>query len=54
MMQPNLHPGLMVHIASEDSLVNNYLVCIDNGLGQGELQETAFLFGQIMIMIMIE
>lgn len=46
----------MVHIACQNSLVNNYYtlstICVDNGLGQWELQETAFLFGQILIMIM--
>lgn len=42
----------MVHIACQHSAVNNYSVCPDSGLGQWELQETAFLFGQILIMIM--
>ena len=42
----------MVHIACQHSLVNKYSVCLDSGLGQWEIEETAFLFGQILIMIM--
>ena len=41
----------MVHIACQHSSVNNYSVCLDSGLGQWELQEAAFLFAQILMIM---